>query len=279
MGRSVIPAAPGGKLPALPSWKRYQTERATPDRIHHWWNHTPGFNVGIVTGAISGVVIIDIDLRKPQAADTMAMIAATLDLPPTPEVVTAIGGIHLWYAHPGPGIRIPNSSNQFTSGFKTPGVDVRGDGGFAVCPPSVRPEGAYSWCEWLCDLARLPPSLLEHLVERKPAAAPTRAEQRRRSLPASGQVIGHGYVARAVEDELRQLEQEGGHGALTRSSYRLGQLHHLAGMNDAQVEQLIEQLADAALVNAGGVKSKTAALKTARECFDAGKTKPREPSR
>jgi Bifunctional DNA primase/polymerase, N-terminal len=275
-GRSVIPAAPGGKLPALPTWKRYQTERATPDRIEHWWQHTPGFNVGIVTGQISGVVVVDVDLRKPEAADTMAMIAATLDLPPTPEVTTATGGIHLWYAHPGSGVRIPNSSKQFASGFKTPGVDVRGDGGFAVCPPSTRPEGAYSWCEWLCDLAPLPPSLLEHLVERQPALAEPAAPWRQR-IEAARRPVRSSYVEQAIGDELTELEREGGHGALTRSAYRLGQLHAIAGMNDTQVEQLVEQLADAALVNAGGDRSKTAALKTARECYDAGKDNPRTP--
>lgn len=273
LGRSVIPAAPAGKLPALPSWKRYQTERATPDRIRHWWQHTPTFNVGVVCGAISGVVIVDVDLRKPEAADTMAMIAATLDLPPTPEVITATGGIHLWYAHPGPGIRIPNSSNQLASGFKTPGVDVRGDGGFAVCPPSTRPEGAYTWCEWLCDLAPLPPSLLQHLVERKPAPA----QPWRQHVQAQRRPVRSSYVEQAIRGVLQDLTTQGGHGALTRAAYRLGTLHHLASPSDAQVDQLLEELADAALVNAGGKRIRTAAIKTARDCYDAGKDTPWSP--
>ena len=276
MGRSVIPADPGGKLPALTSWKRYQAERATLDRIRHWWWHTPTLNVGIVTGLISGVVIIDVDLRKPEAADTLAMIGATFSLPPTPEVTTATGGIHLWYLHPGPGVRVPNSSMRFASGLATPGVDVRGDGGFAVCPPSRRPEGAYSWCERLRDLASLPEPLLEHLVGRKPAAAAVRSDPWRRSAASTRRHAGPAYIAAAVDDELRQLEQMGGYDALTRSAYRLGQLHHLGGIDE---DQVVEQLADAALVNAGGTKSKTAALKTARDCFTAGKDQPREPKR
>jgi hypothetical protein len=275
LGRSVIPVVPGGKLPALPSWKRYQAERATGDRIRHWWARQD-WNVGIVTGAISGVVIVDVDLRKPEAADTMAMLAATIGLPPTPEVTTATGGIHLWYQHPGPGIRVPNSAGQFASGLKTPGVDVRGDGGFAVCPPSIRPEGAYTWCEWLCELALLPPALLEHLVERKPVAAKPSSPWRQR-VQAATRTLRSAYAQQAIDDELRQLTQEGGHAALTRSAYRLGQLHHLSGLNDSQAEQLIEQLADSALVNAGGARSKPTALKTARSCYTAGKDNPRNP--
>ncbi len=272
LGRSVIPLAPGGKLPPSGfSWKRYQSERATPDRIHRWWQRDPTFNVGIVTGQISGIVIIDIDPRH-GGLDTMAMLAATLGLPVTPEVATPTGGIHLWYLHPGPGIKIPNSAGKATSGMDMPGVDVRGDGGLVVSPPSVRPEGTYTWCEWLCELAPLPEALLDQMIERaQPQPAPRSGWRARVHVRSTST-----YATKAAERELAALASvEAGqcHQELTRSAYRLGQLAHL-GLDETRI---ISQLADAALQGAGGAKSRSAALKTATECFTAGKQRPRDP--
>src|SRR5919106_1233908 len=57
---SVIPLRTRDKRP-LVEWEGYQKELATEDQINEWWKHYPGANVGIVTGAISGLVVIDLD--------------------------------------------------------------------------------------------------------------------------------------------------------------------------------------------------------------------------
>ena len=60
MGFSVIPVKPGGKKP-LVKWEPYQSEKASEDQIRAWWKKIPSANVAIVTGAISGMDVVDID--------------------------------------------------------------------------------------------------------------------------------------------------------------------------------------------------------------------------
>lgn len=50
-----------GKHPALSSWKEFQNRRATEDEVRSWFTGHPELNVGIVTGKISGVVVLDVD--------------------------------------------------------------------------------------------------------------------------------------------------------------------------------------------------------------------------
>jgi len=261
LGRSVIPIAPGGKVPAI-EWRRYQTERATEDRIRHWWTRDD-WNIGVVCGAISSVVVLDVDGHH-DGYHTLAQLVATHGLPLTSEASTPSGGSHLWFTHPGR--PVGNSAGKLGAG-----LDFRGDGGFVVVPPSARPEGTYRWCEWLVEPQPLPDWLLQ-LAERDLAPAKEITPWRAR-IQAAARPPGRGYVKRAVEDELDQLEREGGHGALTRSAFRLGQLAHLGVAED----ETVEALADAALVKANPPRDRAAALRTAKECFDAGKAEPRTP--
>ena len=59
----MIPAQPGGKRPLVP-WIEYQSRRPTEEEICRWWQQYPNANIGIVTGKISGIVVIDLDLDK-----------------------------------------------------------------------------------------------------------------------------------------------------------------------------------------------------------------------
>jgi hypothetical protein len=188
--RSIIPVEPGGKLPAI-EWKRYQAERATPDRIEHWWRRAD-WNVGVVTGQISNLVVVDVDFRHGGSA-TLARLAATHGRLETAEVATP-NGAHLWFTHPGG--RVPNSA-----GLLGPGLDVRGDGGFVVAPPSSRDDGAYRWCglfEQLASASDLPAWLVALLAPPKrstPAAKPTTNQ--------GG--AGEGYLAAAIRGILADL--------------------------------------------------------------------------
>jgi hypothetical protein len=59
-GFSVIPIEPRGKKPLI-AWEPYQTHAPLADEIKTWWTKWPAANVGIVTGAVSGLVVLDID--------------------------------------------------------------------------------------------------------------------------------------------------------------------------------------------------------------------------
>lgn len=121
LGYSVIPVGKD-KKPLLKSWKEFQTRIATEDEIKGWWTKWPSANVGIVTGEISGITVIDVDTHKGASAQPF---------PDTYTVKTGNGGLQLYYKyHPGLSVSA-NAYPQF------PHIDIRSDGGFVVAPPSV----------------------------------------------------------------------------------------------------------------------------------------------
>lgn len=121
---SVIPVS--GKKPTV-TWAEYQQRRATPDEITSWFlDADPGTGIGIVTGAISGIVVVDAD--SPDAVKWCEE-----HLPYTPLQVATAKGRHYYYRHP-EGV-IKNGTRL------RDGVDVRGDGGYVVAPGSPHPGG------------------------------------------------------------------------------------------------------------------------------------------
>ena len=149
-GFSVIPINPKDKRPLM-AWERYQNTRATVDEIRQWFEQWPGLNIGIVTGAVSGVVVIDLD--TPDAKEVVERIIPDV-FSEVPRVRTGKGS-QLYFGHPG--FALPNKVGVI------PGVDVRADGGYVVAPNSVHPNGkTYVWEIPLTDtLPRLPVRLLE----------------------------------------------------------------------------------------------------------------------
>lgn len=124
LGFSVIILEPRGKKPLI-SWTEFQKRTATENEIREWFQKWPDANLGVVTGAVSGCVIIDLD--GPDG------IASANRLGLKSSVVSLTGnGRHLWYKYSQP---IGNSVRSF------PGIDVRGDGGYICAPPSIHKTG------------------------------------------------------------------------------------------------------------------------------------------
>jgi hypothetical protein len=115
--------------------KDASTDSAT---IHKWWSRWPDANVAIVTGKASGVIALDIDPRH-QGIDSLATWEQQHGaFPPTLESETGGGGLHKLFLHPG--FPVKNRINLAR------GVDVRGDGGYIVAPPSIHSSGRrYRW--------------------------------------------------------------------------------------------------------------------------------------
>ena len=134
---SVIPMQPRGKRP-LVSWREFQQRIAGEDEIAHWFSRWPDANVGIVTGQISGIVVVDVDIRHGGPASLAEAVLRHGALDATVEVATGGGGRHLYYTHPGVA-----TANRVAM---LPGIDLRGDGGCVVASPSVHPSGrCYAW--------------------------------------------------------------------------------------------------------------------------------------
>ena len=107
---------------------------ADPQQVRVWWRRWPAANVGIATGAVSGLVVIDID--RPGGEASRALLEERLGtLPPTLAAATGGGGLHLLYRHPGG--RLPNAVGGLP-GFsgELPHIDCRADGGSIVAAPS-----------------------------------------------------------------------------------------------------------------------------------------------
>jgi hypothetical protein len=120
------------------AWHAYQEQRPQKSDVLHWFDRWPDANVGIVTGRISGLVVVDIDVAHGGAASFERLTAEHGPPPDTIEAHSGGGGRHLYFAHPGG--RVPNRVDIYR------GIDLRGDGGVIVAPPSIHPNGErYRW--------------------------------------------------------------------------------------------------------------------------------------
>ena len=136
-GWSIIPIRPGDKRP-LVRWEEFQHGCPSEEEARGWISTWPDAGIGVVTGPISGLVVIDVDLRHGGDVGMEELEREHGQLPPTVECRTGGGGRHLYFAHPG--VLIRNKVGL------APGVDLRDDGGYVVAPPSVHSSGVrYAW--------------------------------------------------------------------------------------------------------------------------------------
>lgn len=132
-GWSVIPVVPQGKRPAIP-WTAYQNRLPTEDEVRRWWAEIPNANVGIVTGKVSGIVVVDIDTYR--GGDVQKVFQK---YPTSLVAKTGSGGYHLVFKYPSDQSYVPNQVGE-------DGVDIRADGGLIVAAPSVHASGnLYEW--------------------------------------------------------------------------------------------------------------------------------------
>lgn len=94
-------------------------------------------NVGVVCGAISGIMVLDIDTAKGGMESLERLEDMFGRLPECPTVLTGGGGYHFMFNHPAE--KLPTRTNVF--GKEYPGIDIRNDGGYVVWPPSLHKSG------------------------------------------------------------------------------------------------------------------------------------------
>lgn len=206
LGFSVIPSGGGkeGKAPPI-NWKCYQ-ERLPTDAEYNTWRYDRKPKLwGIVTGAVSRVVIVDGD-----SADAMLVMG---DL--KPHVRTPRGGGHYYFEHPGHPVK--------TAAGLLPKIDIRGDGGFVnvigtnpknggeyhieILPT---PEAIYPW-------DKMPEAILKEMNRSKPTTEPaSEAElstpipegQRNSTLTSYGGTMARrGMPLEAIEAALLEVNR------------------------------------------------------------------------
>jgi hypothetical protein len=127
MGFSVIPLRKNTKEPAV-KWETYQREIASEEKLIEWF--TGDCNIGIVTGELSNLTVVDCDTKD-------AILAVGPMLPPdVPSQKTPRGGRHFFF--------------KYTKGFVNrahiaPGVDIRTQGGYVAAYPSTMANGGWNW--------------------------------------------------------------------------------------------------------------------------------------
>ena len=158
-GWSAVVLRPRDKFPRI-RWEPYQYRVADPAEVERWFDRWPDSNIGIVTGQVSGLVVVDVDPRHGSEDSIAAWDSAGRILPETVEAATGGGGRHLYF-------RAPTVFLRNRVGL-APGIDLRANGGLVVAPPSIHPSGGrYLWrpgCapgdrapaalpDWLCRMA------------------------------------------------------------------------------------------------------------------------------
>lgn len=147
--------------------------------IRQWWKECPDANIGIRTGEASGIVVLDIDPGHKGDESLACLEQKHGPLPKTLEQKTGGGGRHILFKHPGVKVRC-------RVGLAS-GLDVRGDEGYIVAPPSVHKSGdEYEWVHNPIETSLAPmPSWLLELVNNN-------HQQSQRSTPTVEGTISEG---------------------------------------------------------------------------------------
>jgi hypothetical protein len=206
-GWSAIPLKARSKAPRLPKRHPFLSRKATDAEYRGFdFRH----NVGIVTGKVSGIIVLDDD----DHGETLR--EKGWHVPPTPTAKTRRG--HQYY------FRCPEA------GFPTFDVagklEVRGDGAYTVAPPSVHPSGTvYEWAipPDETELADPPPWLVEQ----------ARLRGRRMKAEAVGEVIANGSRNKVLFSLAGTLRRRGLDEAAIAAA--------LLGINDTTCETPLEE--------------------------------------
>lgn len=135
-GWLVFPLNRGQKTPT----NKNGHKDATRDRgtIAKWWERWRSANIGVQTGANSGIVVLDVDVKNGvPGLESLAELERQHGELVTLRASTPSGGLHLFF-------RAPNQAIRNRAGF-LPGLDVRGDGGYVVVAPSIVGGKRYQW--------------------------------------------------------------------------------------------------------------------------------------
>jgi hypothetical protein len=213
------------------------------------------------TGRESGLVILDVDQHGDADGEaSLAELAKAFgDLPSTLEVRTPNGGRHLYFAHPGGEVKSRTGL--------WPGVDLKGEAGYVVAPPSVLDGSAEPYAPQNGqELCPAPTWLLEHAGERSaPAPPPPPPKSRKRRSDKH-------YAETALKLEVRNLRNadEGTRNdTLNKAAFNLGQL---VGGGYLDRERVESELAGTAAVIGLGEREAAATIKSG---IEAGIQKPR----
>jgi hypothetical protein len=214
-GWPVFPCSSANKRPhTVCGFKDATTELR---QVRNWWDRWPEALIGLPCGTKSGVFALDVDVEWEKNIDGFVALSRLEKqhgaLPETLRSVTPRGGSHYFF-HWRDGIK--NSASKLGEG-----LDIRGEGGYVILPPSHRFDGKdYTWAETSAPTPAEPPEwLVDLLLAKKPATDPQLNARK-------SDCVGQAYARAALERECEAvaIAQVGTRNdVLNRASYNLHQ--------------------------------------------------------
>ena len=149
-GFSVMPIKRKSKK-AFIKWKEFQAKRPTKRQLKAWAEDYPDVNIAIITGKVSGVVVVDAD------SDRGMRLIKKIGLPKDTPTVLTNRGEHYYFRYP--------DYDVASRKIKKLGLDIQSDGSYVMAPPSEHPDGGtYKWkVDLVAELPELPKKLLRQL--------------------------------------------------------------------------------------------------------------------
>jgi hypothetical protein len=257
-GLAVFPLRPKTKEPYGDD-KYYRTKGgykcATRDQslIEFWWARHPDNNIGVATGSVSAIFVLDVDGNE--GRETLATLEEQHgQLPTTVEVVTpgkinkktgvhSGPGLHLYFRYP-LGLDIRNAQDR----DDLPGIDWRGNGGYVAVPPSEHPDGGfYAWSVDSADTFADAPDWLIKIVTNRHAGSngkpiARRAEAWRTFIDAEHEGSDRG---KAIASLYGHLVRKGVDRLIALSIARiLDETRNKSPLGRAEVDRICEDIAN-----------------------------------
>lgn len=234
-----------GKHPVHIDWPNVAT--ADPLEAGYWWRPSPEgiardwwpeANIGIVTGRKSGIFVLDVDTYAGGDNRLAGYVNRHGDLPETRVHQTGSDGVHYFWQHPGFDVR--NSAKTVFG----KGLDIRGEHGFVVAPPSVSSKGPYKLNpahdiapapapQWVLDLLRS----YDQAQMGSSIAGPPSETAGTASRPYVEAAL------RSVTEEMREAEPGERNDTLNRCAFSLGTLGGAALLDESVAYEALREAA------------------------------------
>lgn len=231
-GWAVFPCVPakydgeGGKSPRIKDWQNLAT--IDREQIIDWWTRMPSSNVGVICGARSGLLIVDVDCKPDRNIDGWISLAALEavhgSLPAGPRVRRGMSSTHVYFAFDS---RLGNSVGHL------PGIDVRSTGGYAVGALSFHAASRdrYQWVEGTAELPlpEMPEWLNDALSKpvaapcKKPRSSKPRATDNVDELPRNASTYAAAALAAEI-DNVSTAAEGTRNSTLNRAAFSMGTL-------------------------------------------------------
>ncbi|QIG46665.1 DUF3631 domain-containing protein [Nordella sp. HKS 07] len=187
-------------------------------QIERWWGQNPYAMIGCVTGPRTDVILLDVDIKR--GVDGRASLKKLrIDVSGCPQAVTPSGGSHYYF-------RLGGKTLRNSQGKLGPGLDVRGQGGYAILPPST-PDPRRPGYAWVNDISLAAAPVispeLEALLKEKTDELTAECNKIRAAKPGERNAVLNACAFKIAKIVLGgRLQEAGAREALTEAALEIG---------------------------------------------------------